>query len=71
MSERKLGSGAARRMLDQGRRELAEATLAFPGQTPIAQNEVGMQPLLAEDRERIAELREREKSREREPEPEL
>ena len=34
---RKLGDGALRNMLDRGKRELGEATIAFPGQTPVAQ----------------------------------
>ncbi len=37
---RKWGAGALQRMADKGRRELAETTVAFPGQTPVVQPDI-------------------------------
>ena len=37
---RKWGEGALQRMLDKGKRELAETTVAFPGSTPIVQPDI-------------------------------
>ena len=42
MAERKIGTGALKSYFNQGIKELKEATIAFPGQTPIAQDALGM-----------------------------
>ena len=42
MAKRKLGAGALEAYFRQGLREIRETTIAFPGQTPIAQETLGM-----------------------------
>ena len=42
MAERKIGAGALEAYFRQGLREIREVTIPFPGQTPIAQETLGM-----------------------------
>jgi hypothetical protein len=42
MAKEKIGAGALEAYFRHGLREIREATIAFPGQTPVAQESLGM-----------------------------